>query len=94
VTARVATLMLLGFVLTACASADTDRSHWWKPGMTKAELARDEEQCRQMTTVRSPGAAVAGARVRPSAEVDENTYSICMGAYGYEKVPKDFVPPK
>jgi hypothetical protein len=45
----------------------------------KDALARDDEQCRQMTTVRSPGAAGAGARVRPSAEIDENTYSICMG---------------
>ena len=47
-----------------------------------------------MTTVRSPGAMVAGARVRPSEEVDENAYAICMEAAGHEKVPKDFVPPK
>ena len=92
-TARVAALMFLGFVVTACASVD-NTDYWWKPGMTKDELARDDEQCREMTTVRSPGAVVGGMRVRQSAEVDENAYAVCLGAYGYEKVPKDFVPPK
>ena len=91
-TTRVTALMLLGLVVTACASMDS--KDWWKSGMTKDELARDDAQCRQMTAVRSPGATVAGTRVRPSAEVDEDAYSICMEAYGYEKVPKDFVPPK
>ena len=62
--------------------------------MTKNEFARDDDQCRQMTTVRSPGAVVAGARIRPSSEVDENAYAVCMEAEGYEKVPKDFVPPR
>jgi hypothetical protein len=90
---RVAALMLLAFVVTACASVDS-KDHWWNTGMTKDEFARDDEQCRQMTTVRSTGAMVAGTRVRPSAEVDENVYAICMEATGYEKVPKDFVPPK
>ena len=91
---RVAALMLFGLVVAACASVD-NKDYYWKSGMTKHELARDDEQCRQMTTVRSPGAAVAGARVRrPSAEIDDNTHNICMGAYGYEKVPKDFTPPK
>jgi hypothetical protein len=61
-----------------------DSKDWWKSGMTKDELARDDAQCRQMTAVRSPGATV----------VDEDAYNICMGAYGYEKVRKDFVPPK
>jgi hypothetical protein len=93
VTVRVAALMLLGFVLTACTSVG-NKDNWWKPGMTKDEFARDEEQCRQMTRVQSPGAMVAGTRIRPSAEVDENAYTVCMEAYGYEKVPKDFVPPK
>ncbi|HYS20895.1 MAG TPA: hypothetical protein VEO73_07390 [Gemmatimonadales bacterium] len=92
-TARVAALMLLGFVVTACASVD-NKDSWWKPGMTKAEFAHDDNQCRQTTTVQSPGTMVAGTRIRPSAEVDENAYNICMEAYGYEKVPKDFVPPK
>jgi len=92
VTARVAALMLFGLVVTACASVDNKNS-WWKLGMTKDELARDEEPCRQMATVRSPGAAVAGMRVRPSAEADEDAYNIRMGVYGYEKVPKNFVPP-
>ena len=92
-TARVAALMLLGFVVTACASVN-NTDYWWKPGMTKDGFALDEAQCRQMTTVRSPGAMVAGTRIRPSAEVDENAYTVCMEAYGYEKVPKDFVPPK
>jgi len=32
-------------------------------------------------------------RVRPSAEADEDAYNIRMGVYGYEKVPKNFVPP-
>jgi hypothetical protein len=86
--------MLLGFALTACASVN-NADFRWKPGMTKDEFARDEEQCRQMTSVRSPGAMVAGTtRIRPSAEVDENAYTVCMEAYGYEKVPKDFLPPK
>jgi hypothetical protein len=90
---RIAALLLLALMLTACASADTQAS-WWKPGMTRDEFARDEALCRQMATVRSPGAMVAGARIRPSAELDEDAYAICMGAAGYEKVPKDFVPPK
>ncbi len=92
-TARIATLVLLGFVVTACASVD-NKDSWSKPGMTKDEFARDDDQCRQMSTVRSPGAVVAGARIRPSAEVNENAYNICMEAEGYEKVPKDFVPPR
>ncbi len=92
-TARIATLMLLGFVLTACASADTKAS-WWKAGMTTDEFTRDDDRCRQMTTVRSPGAVVAGVRIRPSAEVDETAYTICMEAYEYEKIPKNSVPPK
>lgn len=91
--ARVAALMLFGLVVTACASVD-NKDYWWKSGMTKDEFARDEDLCRQMTTVRSPGAMVAGARIRPSAELDEDAYAICMGAAGYEKVSKDFVPPK
>ncbi len=90
---RVAALMLLGFVVAACASVDSN-DRWWKTGITKDEFARDEDLCRQMTTVRSPGAMVAGARIRPSAELDEDAYAICMGAAGYEKVPKDFVPPE
>jgi hypothetical protein len=92
VSARVAALMLLAFVVTACASVDS--AYWWKSGMTQDEFVRDEDLCRQMTTVRSPGAMVAGMRTRPSAEVDENAYTICMEAAGYEKVPKHFVPPK
>jgi major membrane immunogen (membrane-anchored lipoprotein) len=90
---RVAALMLLASVVTACASVD-NKDSWWKSGMTKDEFARDDDQCRQMTTVQSQGAVVAGTRVRPSAEVDENAYTICMEAAGYEKVPKDVVPPK
>ena len=90
---RVAALMLLGFVVAACASVDSN-DRWWKTGITKDEFARDEDLCRQMTTVQSQGAVVAGTRVRPSAEVDENAYAICMEAAGYEKVPKDSVPPK
>jgi hypothetical protein len=90
---RVAALILLAFVVTACASVD-NKDSWWKSGMTKNEFARDEDQCRQMTTVQSKGAVVAGTRVRPSAEVDENAYTICMEAAGYERVSKDFVPPK
>ncbi len=86
-TARVAALMLFGLLVTACASVD-NKAYWWKSGMTKDELARDDEQCRQMTTVSS-------SRTRtPSAEVEKNAYNVCMEAYGYEKVPKDFVPPK
>ena len=92
-TARLATLVLLGLVVAACTSAG-NKDSWWKPGMTKNEFARDDDQCRQMTTVQSPGAVVAGTRIRSSAEVNENAYSICMEAEGYEKVPKDFVPPK
>ncbi len=90
---RITALMLLGFVVTACASVD-NKDYWWKPGMTKDEFAREADLCRQTTTVQSQGAVVAGTRVRPSAEVDENAYTICMEAAGYEKVPKDFVPPK
>lgn len=85
--------MRFGLVVTACASVD-NKDYWWKSGMTKDGFVRDDAQCRQMTTVRSPGAMVAGTRIRPSVEVDENTYNICMEAYGYEKVPKDFAPPK
>jgi len=85
--------MLLGLVVTACASVD-NKDSWWKSGMTKDEFARDDDQCRQMTTVQSQGAVVAGTRVRPSPELDENAYTICMEGAGYEKVPKDFVPPK
>lgn len=84
-TAHVAALMLLGLVFTACASVG-NKDSWWKPGMTRDGFARDDEQCRQMTTVRAPGALVAGTRIRPSVEVDENAYSICMEAYGYEKI--------
>jgi hypothetical protein len=93
VTASVATLMLLGFVLTACASVD-NKASWWKSGMTKDEFARDADFCHQMGAVRSPGAMVVGTRIRPSEEVDENADTICMEAAGYEKVPKDFVPAK
>ena len=92
-TARLTTLVLLGLVVTACASVD-NKDSWWKPGMSKNAFARDDDQCRQMTTVRSPGAVVAGARIGSSAEVNENAYAICMEAEGYEKVPKDFVTPK
>ena len=92
-TARLATLALLGFVVTACASVD-NKDYWSKPGMTKDEFASDDDQCRQMSTVRSPGAIVAGTRIRRSAEVNENAYAVCMEAEGYEKVPKDFVSPK
>ena len=35
---RVAALMLLAFVVTACASVD-NTDYWWKPGMTKDEFA-------------------------------------------------------
>ena len=91
-TARLATLVLLGLVVTSCVS--TDKDYWWNPGMTAQSFSRDDDQCHQMTTVRSPGAMVAGARIRPSAEVDENAYAVCMEGYGYEKVPKDFVPPR
>jgi len=90
---RVAALMLLGIVVTACASVD-NKDYWWKTGMTKDEVAHDADFCRQMTTVQSQGTVVAGTRVRPSAEADENAYTICMEAAGYEKVPKDFVPAK
>src|SRR5260370_35154561 len=90
---RVAAFMLLGFVVTACASVDS-KDRWWKTGMTKDEFARDDEQCRQMTAVQSAGAVVAGTRVRPSAEVDGNAYAICMGAAGDGKGPQDHVPPK
>jgi hypothetical protein len=93
VIARVAALMLFGLVVTACVSVD-NKDYWWKSDMTKDELARDREQCGQMTTVRSPDAVAAGTSIRPLAQVDENAYNICMEAYGYEKVPKDFVPPK
>ena len=90
---RVAMLMLLALMVTACTSTAHKDSRW-KPGLTKDALDRDDEHCRQMTTVQSPGSMVAGVRVRPSAEVDENAYAICMEAEGYEKIPKDFVPPK
>jgi hypothetical protein len=95
VTARVAALLFLGFVVTACASVD-NKDYWWKPGMTKDEFAHDDAQCRQMSAVPSSRTTgVGGTRIRtPSAEVDENAYSVCLEAYGYEKVPKDFVPTK
>ncbi len=38
-----------------------------------------------------PEGAVAQGRPSPW---DENAYNVCMEANGYEKVPKDFVPPK
>lgn len=82
--ARVAALMLLGFVVTACASVG-NKDYWWKTGMTKDEVARDDNQCRQMSGVPSR---------TPSAGADEKAYNVCMEASGYEKVPKDFVPPK
>jgi len=80
-TRRFATLVLLiGFVATACTPAE-DR--WWKPGFSEDAFARDDAQCRQMTSVPSS-----------RAKADPDAYAICLEAYEYQKIPKDAVPAK
>jgi hypothetical protein len=82
-------IVLLGFVVSACAPGDWSRDpgyrsggvYWWKPGFTSEAFWRDDGECRRES--------------RSGTDSDEeDDYNRCMQARGYQVVPKGFVPPK
>jgi hypothetical protein len=82
-------IVLLAFVVSACAPGDWSRDpgyrsggvYWWKPGITRETFGRDHGECRRAS--------------QDITDVDEeDEYNRCMQARGYQGVPKGFVPPK
>jgi hypothetical protein len=78
------TRSVAGGVLVATAVAlATPGASWTKPGVTAAELGRDDQECREAATYYRRRILPRGGTIQRWLEVDEGYYHACMRSRGY-----------